>query len=70
MTKHLGHIKVEGSDAIALLESEVGIARCLADDVERSTLTLSNLPYVFEVLFLNEQSHTLLTLVGNDFLRR
>ena len=66
MTEHLGHIKVERLDAVTLLEREMGIASCLTNHIQRSTLTLSNLSYVLDMLFVDEQSHTLLTLIGDD----
>ena len=68
MTEHLGHIEVERLDAVALLEREVGIAGGLADHIQRGTLTLGNLAHMLDMLFVNEQAHALLTLVGNDFL--
>ena len=68
MTEHLGHIEVERFDAVALLEREVGIAGGLTDHIQRGTLTLGNLAYMLDMLFVDEQAHALLTLVGNDFL--
>ena len=68
MTEHLGHVEVEGTDAVALLEGEVGIARGLAHDIQRSTLALGNLADVIDVFLLNQQAHALLTFVGDDFL--
>ena len=68
MTEHLGHIEVERLDAVALLEREVGIAGGLTDHIQRGTLALGNLAYMLDMLFVDEQAHALLTLVGNDFL--
>ena len=48
----------------------MGITGGLTDHIERSTLTLGNLAHMVDMFFLNEQSHTLLALVGDDFLRR
>ena len=68
VAEHLCYVEVERLHTVALAEREVGVASGLADHVERSTLTLSNAAYVLNVLFVDEQSHALLTLVGNDFL--
>ena len=48
----------------------MGIACGLTDDIERSALALCDLADMIQMLFLDEQAHTLLTLIGNDFLRR
>ena len=68
MAEHLGYVQIERLYAIALLEREVGIAGGLADNIHRGTLALGNLLYVFDVFLVNQQTHALLTLVGNDFL--
>ena len=70
MAKHLCHVEVEGPSAVGLLEGEMRVAGGLADHIHRCTLTLGYGTDVVEMLFLNEQSHTLLTLVGNDFFCR
>ena len=70
MTKHLSNIQVERLHAVALLEREVGIAGSLTDHVQRGTLTFGNLTDVLNVFLVDKQTHALLTLVGNDFLRR
>ena len=70
MSKHLSHVEVERFDAVALPEREVGIAGRFAYHIQRSTLTLGNAAHVFDVLFVDEQSHALLTLIGYDFLAR
>ena len=69
MSKHLTHFQVERTHTISLFESEMCITRCLTHHIQWSTLTLSNLAHMLNVLFLNEQAHALLTFVGNDFLR-
>ena len=66
--EHLSHVEVEGFHTITLLEREVGIASGLTDDIQRSTLTLSNLPHMFDMLLVDKQAHTFLTLVGDDLL--
>ena len=68
MTEHLRHVKVERLHAVPLLEREVGIARRLADNIQRGTFALSNLLHMLYVLLVNEQSHALLALVGNNLL--
>ncbi len=70
VTEHLSNIQIEWLHTIALLEREVGIASGLTYYIQRSTLALSNLSNVLNVLLVDEQAHTLLTLVGNDFLAR
>ena len=68
VTEHLGHIEVEGLDAVGLLEREVGVAGGLADHIQRGTLALGNAAHMLDVLLVDEQSHALLALVGNDLL--
>ncbi len=70
VTKHLGNIQIEWLHTIALLEREVGIAGGLTNHIQRSTLAISNFSYVLNVLLIDEQPHTLLTLIGNDLLAR
>ena len=70
MTEHLGYVKVERFNAIALLEREMGVASGLTNHIHRGALALSYLLYVFNMFLVNQQSHALLTLVGNDFLGR
>ena len=70
MSEHLGHVEVKWALAIALFEGEVGVASGFANHIHRGAFALCNLANVFEVFLLNEQSHALLTLVGNDFLGR
>ena len=70
MTEHLSHVEVERLHAVALLEREVSVAGCLAYNVQRSTLALCDATYMVDVLLVDEQAHALLTLVGDDFLRR
>ena len=68
MAEHLGHVEIEGAYAIGLNEREVGIARCFTYDIHRSTFALCDTTHVFEVFFLNQEAHTFLALVGDDFL--
>ena len=70
MTEHLCHIQIEGFYAIALNEREVGVASGLANHIQRSTFTLGNTAHMVDMLLVDKQSHTLLTLIGNDFLGR
>ena len=48
----------------------MGVARSLTDDIQRGTLALGNLLDVLQVLLVDEQSHALLTLVGDDLFCR
>ena len=48
----------------------MGVASCLAYYIQRSTLALCDAAHVVDVLLVDEQAHTLLALVGNDFLCR
>ena len=68
VSEHLCHVEVEGLHAVALHEAEVCVARGLADDIQRGTLALGYAAHMVDVLLVDEQSHALLTLVGNDFL--
>ena len=70
MSEHLSHIHVEGLHPVGLAERKVGVARRLADHIERSTLALGYLAHTVDVLLVDEQSHALLTLVGDDLLGR
>ena len=68
--EHLVYGEVEGTYAILLLEGEAGITGGFTDYVHRSTLTLGNLLHMLDSLLTDEQAHTLLRLVGDDFLSR
>ena len=68
VTEHLGNVQVEGLHTVALLEREVGVTGGLADDVQRGTLALGNLADMVNMFLVDEQTHALLTLVGNDLL--
>ena len=68
VAKHLCHIEVERTDTVTLLKSKVCVTRRFAHHIQRRTFTLSNLTHVFDMFLVNEQTHALLTLVGNDFL--
>ena len=46
----------------------MGIARSFSHHIHRCTLALGNLPHVVEVFFVDQQSHALLRLVGDDLL--
>ena len=70
MAEHLGHVQVERTDAVALLEGEMGVAGGLADNVQRSALALGDLTHVVDMFLLYEQAHALLALVGDDLFRR
>ena len=70
MAEHLRHIEVERFYAVALFEGEMRVARRFADHVERCPFAFSNLAHVVDVLLVDEQAHSFLTFVGDDFLRR
>ena len=69
-TEHLFNGQVEGTNAIGLFEGEAVVACCLTNGVHGSALTLGNAAYVFDGLLVDEQTHALLTLVGNNLLSR
>ena len=66
VAEHLCHIKVERFHAVGLLEREVGVAGSLTYHIERGTLALGNLAHMLNMFLVDEQSHALLTLVGNN----
>ena len=70
MAEHLAYLQVKGTLAVGLLKGEVCIAGGLSHYVERGTLTLGNAVDVVDVMLVDEQTHALLALVGNDFLGR
>ncbi len=70
MTEHLRHIEVEGLLAVALNEAEVGVTCGVTDNIERCALAGCNLLHAVEVLLVDEQTHALLTLVGDNLLGR
>ena len=70
MAEHLRHIKVERLSAVGLFEGKMGVARCLAHHIERCTFALGNLPYALNMLLVDKQAHTFLTLVGDNFFGR
>ena len=46
----------------------MGVAGGLADYIERGTLALGDTLHMLEMLLVDEQTHALLALVGDDFL--
>ena len=68
--EHLVNGQVERTYAVGLLETEAVVAGRFAHHIHRGAFALGNLVYVFDGFFLNQQSHALLALVGNDFLGR
>ena len=70
VAEHLCDIEVEGAFAVGLFEGEVRIARGFAHHIEGRTFALGNAAHVVDVLFLNEEAHALLALVGDDFFGR
>ena len=46
------------------------IAGCFTDYVHRSAFAFGNLTYMFNGFFFNQQTHTFLTLVSDDFFSR
>ena len=70
VAEHLRHIEVERLDTVALYEREVCVARGFADHIQRGTLALGYLAHVFDMFFVNEQAHALLTFVCYNLLAR
>ena len=68
--EHLCYVEVEGFYAVALTEREVCVAGSLAYNIQRGTFTFGNLTYIVYMLLVDEQSHALLTLVGDNLLCR
>ena len=64
VAEHLRHVEVERLNAIALHETEVGVARGFADNIQRSALAFGYFAHVLDVLLVDEQAHALLALVG------
>ena len=70
VAEHLRHIQIKRTHAIGLLESKVRVAGRFTDHEHRCTLAFGYLTHVFDMFFLNQQSHAFLRFVGYDFLRR
>ena len=68
VTKHLLDIQVKRFNAITLPETEMSVTCCLTYNIEWRPLTLSYFAYMFNMLFVNEQTHALLTFIGDNFL--
>ena len=69
-TEHLLYGQIEGTYAVGLLEGEAVVACCLAHGVHGGTFALGNTAHMLYGFLVNEQTHALLALVGNDFLGR
>ena len=69
-TEHLFYGKVERTYTVSLLESETMITGCFTDYVHWSAFAFGNLTYMFNSLFFNQQTHTFLTFVSDDFFGR
>ena len=70
VAEHLVGAEVERLYAVFLHEAEATVAGSLADHVERGPLAAGYLLDGVDMLFVNQQAHALLALVGNDFLGR
>ena len=70
VSKHLAYFQVKWAYPISLFEGKVGISCGFTHHIEWCTLTLCYLAHMIDMMFIDEQSHALLTLVGNDFLSR
>ena len=68
--EHLAHCQVKRSYTVCLLESEAMVPRRFTHHIHRCTFTFSHFAYMFQRFLLNQESHALLTLVGNDLLWR
>ena len=58
------------ANAIRLLKGKAVVASCFAHSIHRCALAVSNLLHVFDSAFVDEESHSLLRLVSDDFLSR
>ena len=70
MSEHLCHIQIEGLHTVALHEREVCITCRLTHHIQRSTFTFSDAAHMVDMLLVDEQSHALLTLVGDNLFGR
>ena len=69
-TEHLVNGQVEWTNAVCLFECEAMVASSFTYSVHRSAFAFCNLAYMFDRLFVDEQAHTFLAFVGDDFLSR
>ena len=67
-TEHLVNGQVERTHTVSLFEGKTMVTGCFTYGVHRSTFTFCNLANMFDSLFVDEQAHTFLTFVGDDFL--
>ena len=66
--EHIRQSQVNGLVSPSLFEGQVHILRGASYDIHRSTLTLGDACDALYIFALDEQAHTLLTLVTDDFL--
>ena len=66
--EHLFYGEVERSYAVGLFEGEAMVAGGFAHGVHGSAFAVGDALHVFDGLFVDEESHAFLALVGNDFL--
>ena len=66
--EHIRQSQVNGLVSPCLFEGQVHILRGASYDIHRSTLTLGDACDALYIFALDEQAHTLLTLVTDDFL--
>ena len=69
-TEHLVYSQVERTNTVSLFECEAMVACSFTYSVHRSAFAFCNLAYMFDSLFVDEQAHTFLAFVGDDFLSR
>ena len=70
VAKHVGHLQVDGLHPLAVGEYKTVVARGLADNIHRGALALGDTLHIGDVLGLDDEAHTLLTLVADNLLGR
>ena len=58
--EHLAYREVERTFAIGLFEGETRVACCLADNIHGGTLALGYTLHIFDGIFFDKKTHTLL----------
>ena len=69
-TEHLVYRQVEWTNTVCLFKCKAVVACCFTYSVHRSAFAFCNLAYMFDSLFVDEQAHTFLAFVGDNFLSR
>ena len=69
-TEHLIYCQIERTYPIGLFESKAGVSGCFTYGIHRRTFAISNFLYMFNSRLVNQQSHTFLRFVGDNFFGR